>query len=92
MRAAVTTEKEAWLKVWYKHMQAIVIGEAEKMQLIRENSKICKKDLPLKPCATWKATQGSGNSAGPSKGPRTFNGPEGILRKVLRRIMISTTG
>ena len=73
-------------------MQAIVVGEAEKMQLIRENPNICKKDLPLKPHATWKATQGSGNCAGPAKGPGTFNGPEGILRKVLRRIMISTTG
>ena len=83
MRAAVATEKEAWLKVQCKHMQAIVVGEAETVQLSRENQNICKKDLPLKPHATQKATQGSGNNAGPLKGPRTFNGPERILRKVL---------
>ena len=48
----IATEKEAWLKVQCKHMQAIVVGEVEKMQLIRENPEICKNDVPLKPCAT----------------------------------------
>ena len=29
MRAIVSTEKEAWLKVWCKHMQAVVAWDAK---------------------------------------------------------------
>ena len=71
MRAIVSTE-EAWMKVWCKHMQAVVAWEAEKVWLIKVNPKIGKKDLPLKPHDPQKATQGGGNSAGPLKGPRAF--------------------
>ena len=45
MRATVATEKEAWLKVWYKHMQGVIAWEAEKVQLNKANPKIGKKDL-----------------------------------------------
>ena len=43
----IATEKEAWLKVQCKHMQAIVVGEVEKMQLIRENPKHMQEGLTL---------------------------------------------
>ena len=65
-RATATTEKQVWLKVWHMHAQAVVAWEAEKARLIKENPRIRKKDLPTKPCVSWKTTQGGGNGAGPS--------------------------
>ncbi len=76
-KATVAAEKEAWLKVQCKHAQAVVAWEAVKAQLIRENPKIRKKDLPLKLRAPWKTTQGGRNGIGPSKGPGAVNGHEG---------------